>query len=77
MYSLKSVFFPLVCCSPHLKFNNLTLISPHGLPGELESDPLREELLGTEHCYNEQDHAKISLRSWVSVVYGKMTKIDR
>lgn len=34
-------------------------------------------MLGTEHCYSEDDYARISLRSWVSVVYGKMTKIDR
>lgn len=66
-----------IICSPHLKFNNLMLISPHGLPGELGPDSLRENMLGAEHCYSEEDHARISLRSWVSVVYGKMTKIDR
>ena len=53
------------------------LISPHGLPGELSPDELRDNLQSTEHCYNSEDHTNISLRSWVSVVYGKMTKIDR
>ncbi|KAM9316787.1 cilia- and flagella-associated protein 61 [Gastrophryne carolinensis] len=67
----------LVFC-PHLKFNNLTLISPHGLPGNKPpiscTDP---SFLSFRHCYNDKDHALMSLRSWVNVVVGKMTGIDR
>lgn len=29
------------------------------------------------HCYSDRDHALLSLHSWVSVVTGKMTAIDR
>ncbi|EQB77020.1 hypothetical protein CB1_000139003 [Camelus ferus] len=29
------------------------------------------------HCFNDRDHAVLSLCSWVSVVVGKMTAIDR
>uniref|UniRef100_A0A7M4EU95 Cilia and flagella associated protein 61 n=1 Tax=Crocodylus porosus TaxID=8502 RepID=A0A7M4EU95_CROPO len=58
----------LIFC-PHLKFNNLTLISTHGLPGK--------NLPGLNHCFNEKDYALMSLCSWVNVVVGKMTGIDR
>lgn len=63
-------------CS-HLRFNNLTLISPHGLPGEMANDEIRDNVLGETHCYGRDDYAHSSLRSWVNVVYGKMTAIDR
>ncbi|CAH1791581.1 unnamed protein product [Owenia fusiformis] len=62
---------------PHLRFNNLTMISPHGLPGELPPDTLRDNMLGSSECYTEEDYATMSLRTWVNVVYGKMTFIDR
>ncbi|XP_041351130.1 cilia- and flagella-associated protein 61-like isoform X2 [Gigantopelta aegis] len=62
---------------PHLRFNNLSLISPHGMPGEMPSDELREQVLSTSHCYSLEDNAKIALRTWVNVIYGKMTAIDR
>lgn len=29
------------------------------------------------HCYSDQDQAQLSLRSWISVVTGKMKAIDR
>ncbi|XP_018118396.1 cilia- and flagella-associated protein 61 isoform X2 [Xenopus laevis] len=66
----------LVFC-PHLKFNNITLISPDGLP---ENTPITSQELGflsTSHCYSDKDYALMSLRSWVNVVVGKMTGIDR
>ncbi|KAK7103337.1 cilia- and flagella-associated protein 61-like [Littorina saxatilis] len=62
---------------PHLRFNNLTLISPHGLPGEMLPDAQRDQMLPTSHCYSQQDYAKVSLRTWVNVVYGHMTAIER
>ncbi|XP_053316609.1 cilia- and flagella-associated protein 61 [Spea bombifrons] len=67
----------LVFC-PHLKFNNITLISTHGLPG---NDPpvssMKCNLLASSHCYNDKDYALMSLGSWVNVVRGKMTGMDR
>uniref|UniRef100_G1KE13 L-amino-acid oxidase n=1 Tax=Anolis carolinensis TaxID=28377 RepID=G1KE13_ANOCA len=64
----------LIFC-PHLKFNNLTLISTHGLPGKGESNNLR--CLINSHCFNEDDYALMSLASWINVVAGKMIGIDR
>ncbi|XP_061443815.1 cilia- and flagella-associated protein 61 isoform X3 [Rhineura floridana] len=66
----------LVFC-PHLKFNNLTLISTHGLPGKEASNSLHKRFLVNSHCFNENDYALMSLGSWINVVVGKMTGIDR
>ena len=29
------------------------------------------------HSYSQDEYAKVSLRTWVNVVYGHMTSIDR
>ncbi|XP_064599733.1 cilia- and flagella-associated protein 61-like [Liolophura sinensis] len=70
-------FLETLAYCPHLQFNNLVLISPHGLPGEMAKDELRDSMLSQSHCYSHDEYAKISLRTWVNVVYGKMTAIDR
>ncbi|KAK3093002.1 hypothetical protein FSP39_009876 [Pinctada imbricata] len=70
-------FLEALAYCPHLRFNNLTLISPHGLPGEMSPDELRDQMLGKSYCYTQDDYAKCSLRTWINVVYGKMTAIDR
>ncbi len=31
--------------SPHLRFNNITLVSTYGLPGQFEPDAVREEMI--------------------------------
>uniref|UniRef100_A0A8C5N465 Cilia and flagella associated protein 61 n=1 Tax=Leptobrachium leishanense TaxID=445787 RepID=A0A8C5N465_9ANUR len=67
----------LVFC-PHLKFNSVTLISRHGLPGN--TSPVSSskcKFLASSHCYNDKDYTLMSLRSSVNVVVGKMTGIDR
>ncbi|XP_053345413.1 cilia- and flagella-associated protein 61 [Clarias gariepinus] len=68
-------FLETLAFCPHLQFNNLTLISPHGLPEDRHIDNI--SFLATSHCYSERDHAQFSLCSWVNVVKGKMTAIDR
>ncbi|XDV41227.1 hypothetical protein PO909_010124 [Leuciscus waleckii] len=68
-------FLEALTFSPHLRFNNLTLISTHGLPDRCSDDNTR--FLATSHCYSDQDQAQLSLRSWISVVTGKMKAIDR
>ncbi|XP_052270971.1 cilia- and flagella-associated protein 61-like [Dreissena polymorpha] len=70
-------FLEALAYCPHLQFNNLTLISPHGLPGELDPDETREHMTATSHCYSHEEYAKVALNAWVNVVYGKMTAIDR
>ncbi|ERE71885.1 Acyl-CoA N-acyltransferase containing protein [Cricetulus griseus] len=66
----------LVFCS-HLKFNNLTLISTHGLPGKKLWGSEQRRFLASDHCFNDKDYALMSLCSWVNVVVGRMTGIDR
>ncbi|XP_028612807.1 cilia- and flagella-associated protein 61 [Grammomys surdaster] len=66
----------LVFCS-HLKFNNLTLISTHGLPGKRLLGNEQRKFLASDHCFNDKDYALMSLCSWVNVVVGRMTAIDR
>ncbi|KAL8194299.1 UNVERIFIED_CONTAM: hypothetical protein K2H54_013491 [Gekko kuhli] len=63
--------------SPHLKFNNLTLISTHGLPGKQILGKKHKQFLMNSHCFNDDDYALMSLSSWINVVVGKMTGIDR
>ncbi|NXK92481.1 CFA61 protein, partial [Formicarius rufipectus] len=62
---------------PHLKFNNLTMISAHGLPGKDPPGSKRRRFLINSHCFNDEDYAQMSLCSWVNVVVGKMTGINR
>ncbi|NXJ98620.1 CFA61 protein, partial [Corythaixoides concolor] len=66
----------LIFC-PHLKFNNLTLISIHGLPGKDLLGSEHRRFLINSHCFNDEDYAQMSLCSWVNVVVGKMTGINR
>ncbi|XP_060042095.1 cilia- and flagella-associated protein 61 [Erinaceus europaeus] len=66
----------LVFCS-HLKFSNLTLISIHGLPGKKLLDSEQRKFLANDHCFNDKDYELMSLCSWVNVVVGRMTAIDR
>uniref|UniRef100_A0A8B9I3X5 Cilia and flagella associated protein 61 n=1 Tax=Anser brachyrhynchus TaxID=132585 RepID=A0A8B9I3X5_9AVES len=66
----------LVFC-PHLKFNNLTLISIHGLPGKDLPASKHRRFLINSHCFNDEDYAQMSLCSWVNIVVGKMIGINR
>ncbi|XP_032448496.1 cilia- and flagella-associated protein 61 [Lynx canadensis] len=66
----------LVFCS-HLKFSNLTLISTHGLPGKRLLGTEQRKFLASDHCFNDKDYVLMSLCSWVNVVVGRMTAIDR
>ncbi|XP_063079236.1 cilia- and flagella-associated protein 61 [Engraulis encrasicolus] len=60
---------------PHLRFNNITLISTHGIPTSQSKEASR--FLATSHGYSPMIHAQLSLHSWVNVVTGKMVGIDR
>ncbi|XP_052767765.1 cilia- and flagella-associated protein 61-like [Mya arenaria] len=71
-------FLEALAYCPHLHFNNLTLVSPHGItPGEMAPDDMRENMLGSSHCYSHADYARIALQASVNIVYGNMTAIDR
>ncbi|XP_063247361.1 cilia- and flagella-associated protein 61 isoform X4 [Prinia subflava] len=70
-------FLETLVFRPCLKFNNLTLISIHGLPGEDPQSSKYRRFLINSHCFNDEDYAQMSLCSWVNVVVGKMTGINR
>ena len=57
--------------NPHLHFDNITLVSPHGLP--------RTTPTGHAHscCYNENSLSLLGLRAWVNVVRGCLIGLDR
>lgn len=38
-------FLESLVFSPHLRFHNITLVSPKGLPGSLEYDLLRDRMI--------------------------------
>ncbi|XP_071962157.1 cilia- and flagella-associated protein 61-like [Antedon mediterranea] len=70
-------FLETLAFCPHLRFNNLVLISPHGLPGDNTPDDVVSSFLSTPHNYTQNELAQISLRTWVNVVNAKMIAIDR
>jgi len=65
-----------LCAIPHLCFNNLVLVSPHGLTSGLESSSACG-LLSDSHAYTGDDYQQIGLQMWVNVVKDKMVQIDR
>ncbi|XP_033640473.1 cilia- and flagella-associated protein 61-like [Asterias rubens] len=70
-------FLETLAFCPHLRFNNLVLIAPNGLPGELAPDAVRAKFLSMSHCYTQDQLSQVSLRSWVNVVQAKMVAINR
>ncbi|XP_062406740.1 cilia- and flagella-associated protein 61 [Sardina pilchardus] len=68
-------FLEVFIFCPHLRFNNITLISTHGIPASHGAEATR--FLATSHGYSSRVHAQLSLRSWINIVTGKMIAIDR
>ncbi|KAI1897390.1 hypothetical protein AGOR_G00082810 [Albula goreensis] len=68
-------FLEVLAFCPHLRFNNLTLISKLGLPSYCNNE--KTSFLATSHSYTDRDYAQLSLRSWVNVIEGKMMGINR
>ncbi|CAH3017155.1 unnamed protein product [Porites evermanni] len=66
----------LVFC-PHLRFNNLTLVSNHGMPGQLTPDEFRSKFLPSSLCYTQEDFVHMALSTWVKIVEGKVIALDR
>ncbi|XP_063727763.1 cilia- and flagella-associated protein 61-like isoform X1 [Symsagittifera roscoffensis] len=70
-------FLESLVFSAHLRFNNVTLVSPHGLPGELPVSKEAQEMLSTSLSFTRERLSRMCLRSWVTVVTGNMVHIDR
>ncbi|XP_061669153.1 cilia- and flagella-associated protein 61 isoform X2 [Syngnathoides biaculeatus] len=68
-------FLEVLCFCPHLRFNNLTLISTHGFPADCSLTGA--EFLSTSHAYSSRDMAQLPLRSCVTEVAAKMVAIQR
>eukprot|EP00731_Ephydatia_muelleri_P029454 Em0020g1098a len=64
----------LVFC-PHLKFNNLTLVSTDGMPWALEDDAYRS--LPHSCCYMPHMYSLLGLHARVNVVKATVVSIDR
>ncbi|ESO85404.1 hypothetical protein LOTGIDRAFT_107567 [Lottia gigantea] len=70
-------FLETLAYCPHLRFNNVTLISPHGFPGEIDPSLLQHPMLTKNYPTSKDEEIWSFLRTWISIVYGKMTGIDR
>ncbi|CAH8476461.1 unnamed protein product [Schistosoma turkestanicum] len=73
-----AVLETLATC-PYIRFTNLVLLSPNGLPGDtLERiNPLAYKFFSTDYSYPVDYLSQLGLKVCVSVVYGKLTAIDR
>ena len=66
-------YFIICHYSPHLQFNNLLLVSPNGtwVPSS------HDAFLPNTHCHGNNSYFYQSLHTWVNIVHGTMTKINR
>lgn len=60
-----------------LIFNNITLISPQGLPYQREGEETRDAMFVTKGIFSYKRMQLLSLRTYINIVNGVMTEIDR
>ena len=65
-------FLETLIAKSHLRFNNLTLVSPHGLPvTHMMDDAVRDTFLSSSHAYTTRDLKQMSLQTWVDVTSAR------
>ena len=62
--------------SPEVRYNNLTLVSRQGLPGEVDC-PLADLFLPHRGRYTQREHRRLQLGVWVNVVQAELSRIHR
>ncbi|KAL5111909.1 Cilia and flagella-associated protein 61 [Taenia crassiceps] len=77
--STSLAFLERLAFASHIRFNNLVLLSPHGIPGDTEaSENHRVPLFFPAHYMQDRWRlGQISLHTLVNVVPGTLTAIDR
>ncbi|CAK9824741.1 Cilia- and flagella-associated protein 61 [Anthophora retusa] len=60
-----------------VRFANLTLISPNGLPYEDESNEMAARMLPFRGRYCREYRRTVPARVWINIVYGMVTLIQR
>ncbi|KAJ9598965.1 hypothetical protein L9F63_010559, partial [Diploptera punctata] len=63
--------------SVYLTFNNVTLVSPHGLPGEFEIDRFSKNFFVYDGSNDYYYMNNLHLISYINIIYGKMTAINK
>jgi len=69
-------FLETLFMKPHLRFTNLTLVAPDGLPREGHDDG-SPSFLSTSHSWSQSARKRVSWSTWVNVVDDKLAAIDR
>lgn len=61
-----------ICCSPHLLFTNVTLVSPDGFPRHHSDQPLAELF-----SYSARKIGLLGLNTWINTVKGTVIGLNR
>lgn len=67
-------FLETLCMKSHLRFSNLTLVSPYGLPKPSSAE---NPLLSQTCAFTSDDLKRVSFGTWVSSVADTVVGIDR
>uniref|UniRef100_A0A0X3PA99 Uncharacterized protein n=1 Tax=Schistocephalus solidus TaxID=70667 RepID=A0A0X3PA99_SCHSO len=72
-------FLETLVFSTHMRFNNLVLLSPRGLPGDSEEpeDTLVNHIFPPDYMQERHRLGQVSLRTYVRLIIGKLTGLDR